>query len=123
MQKKIWQKCSSTEYRVTSWAERSTFTSSTCGDEFYQKSRLLRHIETSHSPRAPAANVEKVLDGLNYPKTKDDLVHYSSQKVSTISKELLNLIKSLPSRTYRYPVEVAKALGVLKSGKMKELRG
>jgi hypothetical protein len=84
--------------------------SSTCGDEFYEKSRLLRHIETSHPPRArSAADVEKVLGELNYPKTKDDLVHYSSQKVSTIGKELLDLIKSLPSdiqrscRSYQSP--------------------
>jgi hypothetical protein len=63
------------------------FACSTCGDEFYQKSRLLRHIETSHQPRAPsAADVEKVLDGLNYPKTKDDLVYCSSRKVSTFVK-------------------------------------
>ena len=63
------------------------FACSTCGDEFYQKSRLLRHIETSHPPRAPSASdVEKVLGGLNYPKTKDDLVYCSSRKVSTIVK-------------------------------------
>lgn len=31
-----------------------------CGDGFEQKSRLLRHIETSHPPQAPsAADIEK----------------------------------------------------------------
>ena len=94
------------------------FTCSICGDGFEQKSRLQRHIETSHPPEAPlAANVEKVLGGIEYPKTKDELVQYSSQKVSIIGKDLFDLIHSLPSRTYRDSVEVAMALGELKSGK------
>jgi Protein of unknown function (DUF2795) len=45
------------------------------------------------------------------------LVECSSQKASTISKDLFDLIKSLPSRTYRDSAEVAVALGELKSGK------
>lgn len=94
------------------------FTCSICGDGFEQKSRLQRHIETSHPPQAPsAANVEKVLGGIEYPKTKDELVQYSSQKVSIIGKDLFDLINSLPSRTYRDSAEVAMALGELKSGK------
>jgi hypothetical protein len=94
------------------------FTCSVCGDGFEQKSRLRRHMDTAHPPQAPsAADVEKVLAGIDYPKTKDDLVQYSSQKASTISKDLFDLIKSLPSRTYRDSAEVAVALGELKSGK------
>ena len=46
-----------------------------------------------------------------------NLVQYSSQKVSTIGKDLFDLINSLPSRTYRDSAEVAIALGELKSGK------
>ena len=96
----------------------SQFTCSICGDGFEQKSRLERHIDTSHPPQAPsAADVEKVLGGIDYPKTKDDLVQYSSRKVSTIGKDLFDLIKSLPSRTYRDSAEVAFALGELKGGK------
>jgi Protein of unknown function (DUF2795) len=94
------------------------FTCSVCGDGFEQKSRLRRHMDTAHPPQAPsAADVEKVLAGIDYPKTKDDLVECSSQKASTISKDLFDLIKSLPSRTYRDSAEVAVALGELKSGK------
>ena len=88
------------------------FTCTICGDGFEQKSRLERHMATSHPPQAPsAADVEKALSEIQYPKTKEDLVQYSSQKISTIDKDLYDLIKSLPSGTYRDSADVAIALG------------
>jgi hypothetical protein len=96
----------------------SQFTCTICGDGYNQKSRLDRHMATSHPPSAPsAADVEKVLAGIRYPKTKRDLVQYASRHVSKASKSLLELIKSLPERTYRDSAEVAIALGELKSAK------
>jgi hypothetical protein len=97
---------------------RSQFTYNICEDGFEQKSRLERHMITSHPPSAPsAADVEMVLLGRQYPKTKQDLVQYTSQKAFTIGQDLFDLIKSLPNRTYRDSAEVAGALGELKSGK------
>jgi Protein of unknown function (DUF2795) len=96
----------------------SQFTCAICGKGFEQKSRLERHVETSHPPSAPsAADVQKVLAGINYPKSKQDLVRYASQRSSTVSEDLLKLVQSLPERSYRDSAEVAIALGEIKSGK------
>jgi hypothetical protein len=79
----------------------SQFNCTICGQGFEQKSRLARHMDTSHPPSAPsAADIEKVLSGIQYPKTKEALIEYVSQKSSTIGEDLFNLIKSLPNRTY-----------------------
>jgi hypothetical protein len=88
------------------------FTCSVCRDGFEQKSRLERHMATSHPPQAPsAADIERALSGIQYPKSKQDLVQYALQKLSTIGQDLYELIKSLPSRTYRDSADVAVALG------------
>jgi hypothetical protein len=89
-----------------------------CGKGFEQKSRLQRHTDTSHPPSAPsAADIERLLKGIRYPKSKEELEDTARQRVSSASPELLMLIGSLPDRIYRDSAEVAVALGELKSGK------
>jgi hypothetical protein len=89
------------------------FTCNVCGDGFDQKSRFERHMATSHPERAPsAADIEKALSDIQYPKTREELVNYAAGRVS--DEELVNLIKSLPARQYRDSAEVAIALGEIK---------
>jgi hypothetical protein len=101
---------------MVSSSSNSQFSCNICEDGFEQKSRLERHMATSHPPQAPsAADLERVLSKIHYPKTKEELIEYASHKSS--NEELLNLIKSLPERTYRDSAELAIALGELKSGR------
>lgn len=89
-----------------------------CGDGFDQKSRFERHMATSHPEKAQsAADVEKALSGIQYPKTKEELVQFASVQIS--DKDLLNLIQSLPTRYYRDSAEVAIAIGEAKSKHMR----
>ena len=89
------------------------FTCEICGDGFEQKSRFERHMATSHPEKAlSATDIEKALSGIQYPRTKEELVNYSSGRVS--DEELMNIIKSLPSRDYRDSADVAIALGEIK---------
>jgi hypothetical protein len=89
------------------------FTCEICGDGFEQKSRFERHMATSHPEKAPfAADIEKALSGIQYPRTKKELVSYASGRVA--DEELMNIIKSLPTREYRDSADVAIALGEVK---------
>ena len=80
---------------------------------FKQKLELCTKTFGTHNP----ANLENVLSGTQYPKTREGLVEYVSQKRSTVDEDLFDLIKSLANRTYRDSAEVAVAFGELKSGK------
>lgn len=102
----------------TAFGQGRQFTCPFCGKAYNQKSRIKRHVETAHPPSAPsAADVERVLKGIKYPKTKDELFEIAMQRTSATSPDLLGLIDSLPNRNYRDSAEVAIALGELKSRK------
>jgi Protein of unknown function (DUF2795)/Zinc finger, C2H2 type len=107
-----------TRTQSSAFSSSFQFTCGVCDQGFEQKSKLERHMETSHPPSAPsAADVEKALGGIDYPKSKQEVVQYVSQKSSTIGSDLAQLIQSLPERNYRDSAEVAVALGEIKSGK------
>ena len=94
------------------------FTCSICGDGFEQKSRLERHLATSHPPQAPSCSrYAKSIIWNTISKVKARFGAVCFTKVSIVGQDLFDLIKSLPSRTYRDSADVAVALGELKSGK------
>ena len=99
-------------------SSRPQFKCPFCGKGFEQKSKLSRHTETAHPPSAPtAADLERLLGGIKYPKSKQELQSFATQRTSNSSPELLILVSSLPDRIYRDAAEVGIALGELKSGK------
>lgn len=83
-------------------------------ETFDQKSAYERHLASAHPPRAPsAADVEKALAGVDYPKSRDELVAYAAARLPADSP-VLELIRSLPDRVYHDAADVAIALGELK---------
>ena len=61
------------------------------------------------------------MSGIDYPLTKEKVVNYARQKkvVETefMENELLKIVQSLPSRTYRDSAEITKALGEVKNNR------
>lgn len=97
----------------------SQFTCKICSQGFEQKSRLHRHMLTSHPEPAPSiSDVEKILSNIIFPKSKREIVNFlNSQHIPELKNELLNLVNSLPNRKYRDSAEIAQAIGEIKSGK------
>jgi hypothetical protein len=84
------------------------------GEVFEQKSRYERHLASAHPPSAPsAADVEKALAGIDYPRPRDELVAYAAARLQADSP-VLDLIRSLPDRVYRDAADVARGLGEIK---------
>jgi hypothetical protein len=70
-------------------------------------------MATSHPEKAPSvADIVKALSGIQYPRTKEEIINYASGRIS--DQGLMNIIKSLPPREYRDSAEVAIALGEVK---------
>lgn len=83
-----------------------------CGAGFDQKSRYERHMLTSHPRQAvSAADIEKALKGVGFPKTHSELV----DAVSDEDRDVRDIIARLPEREYRDAAEVARAFGELRS--------
>ena len=93
-----------------------------CDETYEQRSRYERHLQTSHPRRAAsAADLEQALAGIDFPKPKRGLVAHAAHRGS--SPELLELIRTLPPRTYRDAAEVGVALGELKRRRPKRRAG
>jgi hypothetical protein len=93
----------------------SQFVCALCGEGFEQKSRYERHMASSHPPRAvSAADLEEALVGIDFPKSKPELVEYASRRLPPES-EVLRVLKALPGRVYRDAAEVGVAFGEAKA--------
>lgn len=83
-----------------------------CGAGFEQKSRYEQHMQTSHPKQAvSAADIEKALKGVDFPKTRSGL----ADAVSDDEREVRDIIKRLPDREYRDAADVAQAFGELRA--------
>lgn len=65
--------------------------------------------------------MQKLIAGIDYPLTKGKIVKYAKQKKifanENVKNDLVELVQSFPSRTYRDSAEIAKALGEIKSNR------
>lgn len=88
------------------------FTCEICGAGFEQKSVYERHMLTSHPKQAvSAADIEKALKGIDFPKTRNELV----DTLNDDNPEIYGIMQQLPDQEYRDAAEVARAFGELRS--------
>ena len=103
----------------------SQFICAVCGHGFEQKSRLGRHMETSHPPSAPsaaaqvfsAATIAKVLSGIDFPKSKDGIKKYARNNLDNFGTKgqrqqkpeaVLDLLDRIPEKQYSNMAEVER---------------
>lgn len=98
-----------------------TFTCEICGQTFEQKSKLERHLATSHPERAPSAgDIEHALKGVDFPQTRQGLIEAASANAA--SPETVSILREFPDQEYRDSAEVARALGEVRSHQHKPSR-
>lgn len=88
-----------------------------CQATFDTRSDYLRHMRTSHPPRAPsAADLERALSGIAYPATPETLAGYARDNNE---EDIAGILETLKNREYRDAAEVARAFGEIRSGEDK----
>lgn len=89
------------------------FTCPVCGEEFEQQSRFNRHIQTSHPQKAPTtADVMQMLKGVQFPKTREELIIYAQQKDD--KSKTIALLEDIPKEVYKDAAEVTRAISSVK---------
>lgn len=82
-----------------------------CAEGFEQRSRLERHIQTSHPEPAPsAADTEKALVGADFPMRKEGLVELARSRGHSTE-----LLEAIPEGEYRDAADVGRAIGEVKA--------
>ena len=85
------------------------FVCAVCGEDFEEKSRYQRHLMTSHPQQAiSAADIEKSLEGVDFPKTRDELVESVRQRDQG---DVTDVLGELPDQEYQDAAEVVRAFG------------
>lgn len=91
------------------------FSCDICDATFEQKSRLERHMLTSHPQQAiSAADIEKALKGIAFPASRDELVAAIDDSKQRAG-EIADILKQLPDQQYRDAAEISRAFGGLRS--------
>jgi hypothetical protein len=81
-----------------------------------------RQAENEPMPRAvSAADVEKALAGIDFPKAKDEVVQYAASRLPPDSP-VLDAIRGLPDGTYRTATDIAQGFGEEKQEEREERR-
>ena len=79
-----------------------------------------REVENEPMARAvSAADVEKALSGISFPKARDEVVQYAASRLPEDSP-VLDAIRKLPDGTYRTASDIAQGFG---EEKQEERRG
>jgi len=82
-----------------------------------------RDVENEPTARAvSAADVEKALAGIDFPKSRDEVVHYAAERLPPDSP-VLDAIRRLPDQTYRTASDVAQGFGEEKQEERAERKG
>jgi hypothetical protein len=82
-----------------------------------------RQAENEPMARAvSAADVEKALAGIDFPKGKDEVVQYAASRLPPDSP-VLDVIRKLPDGTYRTASDIAQGFGEEKQEEREERRG
>ncbi len=70
-----------------------------------------RDVESEPMARAvSAADVEKALAGIDFPKNKDEVVDYAAERLPPDSP-VLDAIRKLPEGVYRTASDIAQGFG------------
>ena len=66
--------------------------------------------DKNHAHANPV-QVEKLLGGINYPSSKQDLIKTAKSKGA--DQNVMSILQKLPDKKYNSPVDVSEAIGKL----------
>ncbi len=73
------------------------------------KARQDNEVEEATVANVNPVQIQKYLDGVNYPASKQDLVNKAKQEGA--SQDVLQTLEKMPGKQYNGPVDVSEAVG------------